>query len=62
MTPAEWKTRFAEVSNEPAHLAANHIHTGDNVSQREGELFDELDSLEMQAAAMIRAGTAGHVT
>jgi hypothetical protein len=58
MTPSEWQQRFIAVSKELAHLADGHEVPGTDVSPHEGVLLEELDALEMQAAAMIRAGTA----
>ena len=58
MTPADWQKRFIEVSTELTHLADGHEVPDDDVTPREGELLEELDALELQAAAMIRAGTA----
>lgn len=57
MTPADWQLRFASVSNELLRLAADKLSNPDeNVSEHEGVLLEELDDLELQAAAMVRAG------
>ena len=56
MTPADWQRRFMEVSAELAHLVDNDARPGDEVTDREGALLEELDDLELQAAAMVRAG------
>jgi hypothetical protein len=59
MTPADWHVRYLAVSAELAHLAAGKLHRPDeNVSEHEGALLEELDDLELTAAAMVRAGTA----
>lgn len=59
MTTADWQQRYIHVSGELALLAAEHgIRTGDDASDAEGALLDELDALELTADAMIRAGTA----
>ena len=57
MTPADWQRRYLEVSRELAQLAKGKLHNPDeNVSEHEGALLEELDDLELQAAAMVRAG------
>jgi hypothetical protein len=58
MTPADWQRRFMEVSAELVHLVDNDARPGDEVTEREGKLLEELDDLELRAAAMVRAGTA----
>jgi hypothetical protein len=58
MTPSDWQQRFLEVTAELSYLASVGIRTGDDVTEREGDLLDELDVLEITAEAMVRAGTA----
>lgn len=55
MTPDDWQAKYLQTSYELAALATDGIRIGDDVTEREGALLDELDALEMQAAAMSRA-------
>ena len=56
MTPEEWNKKFSDASGEVAWLAADGIRLGDDVTEREGELLDQLDELEFVAAVKCKQG------
>ena len=60
MNATDWQACYVNVSNELLWLAKGKLHNPDeNVSEREGALLEELDELELTAAAMLRAGKTG---
>ncbi len=56
MTPDEWNNCFRDASGELAWIAADGIRTGGDVSEREGELLEQLDELEYVAGVHVRRG------
>lgn len=54
MTLDEWNDRFRYASHELLFLSGDGLRTGDDVTNREGELLNELDELQFVAGVKSR--------